>query len=106
MLFPSEVFLFVFLPLVLILYFGIFVHFKNGKNVFLLLASLFFYAWGEPKHVYLMMGVILANWLFGMLVDYFRDEKKKAKIVLVLMVITNLGVLGFFKYTNFALHNL
>ena len=106
MLFPSEVFLFVFLPLVLILYFGIFVHFKNGKNVFLLLASLFFYAWGEPKYVYLMMGVILANWLFGMLVDYFRDEKKKAKMVLVLMVITNLGVLGFFKYTNFAIHNL
>ena len=106
MLFPSEVFLFVFLPLVLILYFGIFVHFKNGKNVFLLLASLFFYAWGEPKYVYLMMGVILANWLFGMLVDYFRDEKKKAKVVLVLMAITNLGVLGFFKYTNFAIHNL
>ena len=106
MLFPSEVFLFVFLPLVLILYFGIFVHFKNGKNVFLLLASLFFYAWGEPKHVYLMMGVILANWLFGMLVDYFRDEKKKAKMVLALMVITNLSVLGFFKYTNFAIHNL
>jgi len=106
MLFPSEVFLFVFLPLVLILYFGIFVHFKNGKNVFLLLASLFFYAWGEPKYIYLMMGVILANWLFGMLVDYFRDEKKKAKVVLVLMAITNLGVLGFFKYTNFAIHNL
>ena len=106
MLFPSEVFLFVFLPLVLILYFGIFVHFKNGKNVFLLLASLFFYAWGEPKHVYLMMGVVLANWLFGMLVDYFRDEKKKAKMVLALMVITNLSVLGFFKYTNFAINNL
>ncbi len=106
MLFPSEVFLFVFLPLVLILYFGIFIHFKNGKNIFLLLASLFFYAWGEPKHVYLMIAVILANWLFGMLVDYFRDEKKKAKVVLVLMVITNLGVLGFFKYTNFVLGNL
>ena len=53
-----------------------------------------------------MMGVILANWLFGMLVDYFRDEKKKAKMVLALMVITNLGVLGFFKYTNFAINNL
>lgn len=106
MLFPSEVFLFVFLPLVLALYFGVFIHFKNGKNIFLLIASLFFYAWGEPKYVYLMIAVILVNWLFGMLVDYFRDDRKKAKAVLAIMVITNIGILGFFKYTGFVVGNL
>lgn len=106
MLFPSEEFLFVFLPLVFILYFGIFIHFKNGKNVFLLLASLFFYAWGEPKYVYLMIGVILANWLFGMLVDYFREDKGKGKLIIVLMAVVDLGILGFFKYSGFVVRNL
>lgn len=106
MLFPSETFLFVFLPVVLALYFGVFVHFKKAKNVFLLVASLLFYAWGEPVYIYLMLGVILANWLFGMLVDYFRDEKKKARLIVILMVIANLGVLGFFKYTVFLAGNI
>lgn len=106
MLFPSEEFLFVFLPLVLILYFGIFVRFKNGKNIFLLCASLFFYAWGEPRYVYLMIAVIFANWLFGMLIDYFREDKRKGRIIIALMAVTDLGILGFFKYSAFVVRNL
>lgn len=106
MQFSTEVFLFVFLPVVLILYYAVFVHFKNIRNIFLLLASLFFYAWGVDKYAFLMMAVILLNWLYGMLVDYYRDEKKKAKAVLTVMVITNIGILGYFKYSVFVARNI
>ncbi len=106
MLFPSEIFLFVFLPVVLLLYYGVFIHFPKVKNIFLLAASLFFYAWGEPKHVYLMIAVILVDWLSGMMLSYFQDEKKKARIVLIISIILNLAVLGYFKYFTFIERNI
>lgn len=106
MVFSSEVFLFVFLPVVLILYYGIFVHFSKAKNIFLLFASLFFYAWGEPKYVYLMIAVILVNWLAGMLIGYFEAEKKKARIVMAVAVALDLSALAYFKYTMFVLSNV
>ena len=106
MLFPSEVFLFVFLPVVLAVYYLFLRKTKRLKNIFLLIASLFFYAWGEPVHVFLMIGVILANWLFGMLVDYFREDKGKGKLIIVLMAVVDLGILGFFKYSGFVVRNL
>lgn len=106
MLFPSEAFLFVFLPLVLVLYYAVFIHFKNCKNIFLLFASLFFYAWEEPKSVYLMIAVILLNWLFGMLVDYFKESRKKAGAVVAVMAVTDIGILGYFKYSGFLVSNL
>ncbi len=106
MLFPSEEFLFVFLPAVLLLYYGIFIHFPRAKNVFLLVASLFFYAWGEPEYVYLMIAVILVNWLAGMLIGYFEDERKKARAVMAVTVILDVAVLAYFKYTVFVLGNI
>lgn len=69
-------------------------------------ASLFFYAWGEPVYVFLMIAVIALNWMYGILVDRFRDEKGKAKIFLILMVATDLGILGWFKYSVFTLSNI
>ena len=65
MLFPSEVFLFVFLPLVLAVYYISLRKTKELKNIFLLAASLFFYAWGEPVYVFLMIAAILINWQIG-----------------------------------------
>lgn len=106
MLFPSEVFLFVFLPVVLAVYYLFLRKTRKCKNLFLLAASLFFYAWGEPVYVYLMIAVILANWLFGILVDHFREQKTAARICLVLMVLTDAGVLGWFKYSGFVVENL
>lgn len=101
MLFPSEVFLFVFLPVVLAIYYGLLRKTKNAKNIFLLVASLFFYAWGEPVYVFLMIATILLNYIYGLLVDAFREKKVAATIVLWLMVLTNIGILGWFKYSGF-----
>ena len=94
MLFPSEVFLFVFFPVVLVVYYAFLRKTKTLKNIFLLLASLFFYAWGEPIYVFLMIGTILANWFFGILVDSFRDKKTLVRLILALMVLANIGTLG------------
>ena len=102
MLFPSEIFLFVFLPTVLVVYYAFLRKTTKAKNIFLLLASLFFYAWGEPVYVYLMIGTILSNWLFGILVDRFRDNKAAVTLIFILMVAANIGTLGWFKYSEFT----
>ena len=75
MLFSSLTFLFGFLPILLILYFII----KNRKykNIILLIFSLIFYAWGEPKYIFLMLLTILIVYVFGILIDKFDKEKKK-----------------------------
>ncbi len=102
MLFPSEVFLFVFLPTVLVVYYAFLRKTTRAKNIFLLLASLFFYAWGEPVYVFLMIGTILSNWLLGILVDRFRGNKVAVTIILILLVAVNIGTLGWFKYSEFT----
>ncbi len=102
MLFPSEIFLFVFLPTVLVIYYAFLRKTTKLKNIFLLIASLFFYAWGEPVYVFLMIGTILVNWLFGILVDRFRDNKVIRTIVFILLVAVNIGTLGWFKYSEFT----
>ena len=106
MLFPSEVFLFVFLPVVLILYYGLFRYWVPAKNIFLFIASLLFYAYGEPIYVFLMLAVIFINYILGILVDRFRESPVKAKAVLVLMVIADIGILGYFKYSDFLIGNI
>lgn len=102
MLFPSEVFLFVFLPVVLVIYYGLLRKNMVLKNTFLLLASLFFYAWGEPKYVFLMIATILFNWFYGILIDKVRDRKIPVRVIMCLMVFTNVGILGWYKYSGFA----
>ena len=72
MLFSSSVFLFLFLPVVLLVYYLPLRRWRQGQNVFLLLASLGFYAWGEPWFVLVMMGSILANYCFGLWVHAWR----------------------------------
>lgn len=89
------IFLWKFLPIVLILYF---ICDKKFKNIILLLASLFFYAWGEPIYIILMLVSILFNYIFGLLIDKYRKHDKK---ILVIAIIFNLGLLAYFKYFNF-----
>lgn len=105
MLFPSEEFLFVFLPVVLGIYYVFLRKHQKAKNTFLLVASLFFYAWGEPEYVFLMIATILFNYVYGLLADRFREDLLKGRIVLLLMVLTNLAILGWFKYSVFAISN-
>ena len=106
MLFPSEPFLFVFLPVVLFLYYAFLRNTKILKNIFLFIASLFFYAWGEPVHVFLMLFVIFLSYLFGLLIDRFADRPLLSKGILALMVCTNIGILGWYKYSTFVLFQM
>ena len=102
MLFSSVPFLFYFLPAALILYFLVPGRFKN---FILLLASLFFYAWGEPKYVLLMLVSIVQGYLFGLLVEKHRGEKA-SKLFWALSVLVSLGLLGYFKYADFFLSSV
>ena len=106
MLFSSLVFLIVFLPIVLFGYYVLFRKWRPAQNIFLLLASLVFYAWGEPKFVFVMIASILFNWLMGLLADRHRARKKLAGLWIVLDVAGNLGLLFVFKYLMFALNNV
>ena len=103
MVFSSTVFLCIFLPLVLL---GYYICPKRGRNLFLLIASLVFYAWGEPKYVFLMIFSIIVNYVFGLLMDKFRRNSRRLKLMLVLSVVVDLGLLGVFKYTDFIISNL
>ena len=106
MLFPSEVFLFLFLPLLLILYYGLFRKFPTAKNVLLVIASLLFYAYGEPVYVFLMIVVILLHYGFGRMIWKHHDSEKAKKWIVFVSVAVDLLILGVFKYTDFILTNL
>lgn len=103
MLFSSNVFLFVFLPVVLFLYY---VLPRCCKNHVLLLFSLFFYGWGEPVYLLLMVITILIDYGFGMLISSRKSANKSAKAALFAGVIVNLVMLGFFKYAGFFAEQL
>ena len=80
----------------------------KGKNTLLIIASLIFYAFGEPIYVLLMIGSIIANYIFGLMEGRFSKANNIAgkKIVLIIAVICNIGVLCVFKYTAFILENI
>jgi len=104
MVFSSSVFLFLFLPIVLAVYFllpGL-----RVKNVFLVLASLIFYAWGELFFVLIMLVSIACNYGFGLVVDRLRENRKAARRAVAAAIVVNLGLLAFYKYANFFVDNL
>jgi len=97
MVFSSSIFLFAFLPVVLFLYYVLFRKSIQLKNICLLIASLFFYAWGEPVVVLLMILSILVNYIFGLFIN-----SKSKKLILCLSIIFNLSFLFIFKYLDFT----
>ena len=96
MVFSSATFLLLFLPIVFV---GNLLLRKKGSNIFLLLASLLFYAWGEPYLVLLMIISVLLNWLFGIIISKARENVRKA--FLAIGIICNIGMLFYFKYFDF-----
>ncbi|MGI1658567.1 MAG: MBOAT family O-acyltransferase [Desulfitobacterium sp.] len=100
MVFSSPIFIFLFLPIVLAVYF---ILDNRYRNTFLLAASLIFYAWGEPRFVLVMISSIMLNYVFGI---WVASTTRFKKFIVVLAVVTNLGLLVFFKYTNFIFANL
>ena len=99
MLFVSLTFLFLFLPSVLGLYYVLKGH-RNIQNAVLFLASLFFYAWGEPKFVLVMLASIVSNWMLAILIDKSKEKNRK-RVYLSVAVFFNIGLLFVFKYLNF-----
>ncbi len=104
MIFSSTLFLFIFLPTVLLVYYAIPLRFIAAKNAVLLAASLFFYAWGEPKNIILMILAIACNYVFGLGIEKCRQNgaDSACRLILVLSLVYNLGSLFFFKYFNFV----
>lgn len=104
MVFSSLLFLFRFLPAVLLLYYIV----PGGfRNLILFISSLVFYAWGEPVYVVLILFSTVVDYTAGRMVAYFQEKQKKnyAKLFVFVSVIINLSLLGFFKYGNFLLQN-
>ncbi|MCR5399336.1 MAG: MBOAT family protein [Lachnospiraceae bacterium] len=129
MVFSSEEFLFIFLPIVILGYYFLYFLFRNRiwglyvRNIWLLAGSLIFYAWGEPKYVWLMIGDIAFNYLMALIIGKIADKsagdmssasvsrvetgtvsglgKRLGKVLMILTVIVNLLILGWFKYAGF-----
>lgn len=102
MVFSSLEFLFLFLPITLVLYF---ITPKKYRNIILVIFSLIFYAWGEPIYIFIMLFSTVFDYINGLLISKYKKEKKdkKARLVLIVSLIGNLGILGFFKYTDFLI---
>lgn len=101
MVFSSFTFLFVFLPLVLLTYFV--VKKRKYRNIVLLIFSLIFYAWGEPIYVLLMILSIVVNYFIALKIEKLPKKKKK---FIIIDVIFNLLIIGFFKYGDFIIQNI
>ena len=107
MVFSSLEFLFLYLPVTLLLYYAVPKKHLKWRNVVLLVTSLIFYGWGEPIYVFLMIATIMVDYFCGYLIDKHLDTQPgKAKGVLIAAIIINLGILGVFKYYDFIVGNL
>ena len=105
MVFSSLLFLFRFLPAVLLVYYIVP---RRWRNLILLLFSLVFYAWGEPIYIILMLVSILVSYTGGILVDRFKraEKMKAAKAALIISSVVSLSLLAFFKYADFAIETV
>lgn len=103
MVFSSLLFIFVFLPVFLVLYY---ILPAKSRNFLLLLGSLLFYAFGEPYYLFLILCSITVNFLIGLGMENFNDGEFGKKFLLILALVYNFGFLLFFKYTNFFIENI
>lgn len=106
MVFSNLFFIYLFLPLNLILYYA--VPNKTWKNVVLLLFSLFFYSWGEPVWVFLLMLTAFLDYTWAKCIEYFNltGQQRQKKIALIASLVFDLGMLGVFKYSGFVVENI
>lgn len=102
MVFSSLLFLFIFLPVFLMIYY---VAPRGLRNFILFIASLIFYAWGEPVYVLIMIFSTLLDYTVGRVIDHYRNSPVIPKVALAVSVCGNLGMLGFFKYVDFFIEN-
>ena len=103
MVFSSLTFMFIFLPIVLLLYYAVP---KKLKNLFILISGLIFYAWGEPIYVVIMIASTLIDYTAGLMIYKFDKNKTVKLICLIVSLVMNLGLLGVFKYGGFIMQNI
>ena len=103
MVFSSLIFIFIFLPLVLVSYYLVP---KRLRNTIILLFSLIFYAWGEPVYILLIMISILINYFGALLIRKYISDKEKSKFIFITVLLIDISVLFFFKYYGFAIESL
>ena len=103
MVFSSLIFLFVFLPITLLIYY---ISPRPIRNLVLFIVSLIFYAWGEPIYILIMLFSTFFDYFNGLFMDKYRDNKKITNLVLINSLVVNLGILCFFKYYGFIITNI
>ena len=103
MVFSSILVMFYYLPVVLAIYY---LSPVKWRNPVLFVANLVFYGWGEPVYILLMMFSITINFINGILIDKYRENRRRAKLVLIINVVINLALLGFFKYYDLIAETL
>lgn len=103
MVFSSLTFLYLFLPFVLVFYY---IMPRQLRNLFILITGLFFYAWGEPIYVFIMIASTLIDYFAGLVIYKFGGNKTTRRLALIVSVVMNLSLLGFFKYSNFIVENI
>ena len=106
MVFSSNVFLMAFLPVTLLLYFLVPKRYLKVRNAVLLAVSLFFYGWGEPKYILVMLASILFNYFLALAIGRQAGSGRNSRLLLFVTVAGNLGILGFFKYTDFLIDSV
>ena len=100
MVFSSLIFIFIFLPLVLVSYY---IAPKRLRNTIILLSSLIFYAWGEPLYIIIS---ILINYLGALIIRVHINDKEKSKFIFITILLIDISILFFFKYYGFAIETL
>lgn len=103
MVFSSLLFIFLFMPLTILLYY---ISPKSWRNLILLIASLIFYAWGEPVYIGIMIFSTVFDYANGILIDKYRERKGAARAIIIGSIVVNLGILCFFKYYGFFVDNI
>ena len=106
MLFSSIPFLYYFLPCVLAIYFLIPARYIKLKNAWIMLSSFFFYGWGEPKFLIVMLISITQGYIFGLLIEKYQEKQKLKKLLLVLSCVISLGLLCYCKYVDFFISSV
>ncbi|MEG1848550.1 MAG: MBOAT family protein [Lachnospiraceae bacterium] len=100
MLFSSTIFLFLFLPIVFGVYY-VLAFSRLAQNIWLMLVSILFYAWGEPINILLMLAVVLLNWTAGWLIEKNNNRLKTRRFIMISSCVINLTILFIFKYLGF-----
>lgn len=103
MVFSSLIFLFLFLPVTILIYY---ISPKRLRNAILLVASLIFYAWGEPIYIFIMIFSTVFDYANGILIDKYRHRKPIARTIFISSIASSLGILCFFKYAGFVVDNI